>query len=62
MQNKSSKDMNTITIKHEVKTPRCGISSKTKHRNALDVSLDEEKAGMTNSYDSLEVFFKKMNQ
>ena len=32
-----------------------------KRRKAIDVSLEEEKTGKTNSYNSLEEFLQKMN-
>jgi len=32
-----------------------------KKRNAIDVSLEEEKTGNTNSYNSLDEFLQKMN-
>ena len=33
----------------------------SKQRKAIDVSLEEEKTGNTNSYNSLDEFLKKMN-
>jgi len=48
--------MKTITIKHRNKM------SNIPKQNAIDVSLEEEQTGLTNSYGCLDDFLKKMNE
>ena len=48
--------MEALTIKNKK-----AMNKVKKQRKVIDVSLEEEKTGKTNSYNSLDEFLQKMN-
>lgn len=63
--------MNTITLEYDSSNSLAttmleqiltsGFFKVSSKQNKIDISLEEEKMGLVNSYDSLDDFIKKMN-
>lgn len=63
--------MNTITLEYDNSNSTAikmleqiltsGFFKVSYKQNKIDISLEEEKMGLVNSYDSLDDFIKKMN-
>ena len=52
---------NSLAIKMLEQILTSGFFKVSSKQNKIDISLEEEKMGLVNSYDSLDDFIKKMN-
>ena len=52
---------NSLAIKMLEQILTSGFFKVSSKQNKIDISLEEEKMGLVNSYDSVDDFIKKMN-